>query len=287
MSPARARARHPVRNDTERGRFYTLADGTRLASVTTVLQALNKPALLKWAANTVAEEAVSNLPTLVRRSRTDASDTLVKWLAGQPFARRDEAAAAGTKAHALAEAHVLNQPAQGSGGGAPGGGVAAADPDSPVGQTLAQFERFLAEWSPEFQATEAIVANRTYGYAGTLDAIARFPCLVGSGSKVVDYKTGKTGPWPEWALQTVAYQRCEELWLPNGKSVPMPKTDGVMCLRLRPDGYALHELVGDLDPLFDTFVALLDVAAFLRLSEDESPWSPKLPAPTLEVTCPS
>jgi hypothetical protein len=266
----------PARTDSRKGRFYTLPDGTRLPSVTTVLKVVgNKENLIKWAAQTAAEHALRELPALVRRSRTEARDVLVEEVAGRPFAVRDDAAKAGSKAHALAEAHVLGQP------------YTKPESDSDEDRTLRNFLQWMDDWDPQFEATEAVVANRTYGYAGTLDALVRLPSLNEGALHVLDYKTGRTGPWPDWALQLVAYQHAEELWLPDGTSVPMPPSDGVLVLRLRPDGYALHELVAEHAAIFDAFTSALVLADFTRTADESDPWSPAMPTPQLETTCPS
>src|SRR3954471_15419459 len=132
-----------------------------LPSVTTILGvALNKPALPGWAAKVVAEEAMSELPKLVRMSRTERGNA-VKYLKGSPYKQRDEAGAAGTLVHKLIEAHTLGKPFR------------VPEADSPVGQTLGQFVRFLEEHKPVFEASEAVVASYSGQYAGTLDAICR------------------------------------------------------------------------------------------------------------------
>lgn len=249
----------PKQITSDRDRWYLLPDGTRLPSVTTVLGvALNKPALPAWAARTVAEQAMAELPKLVRMSRTQRDDA-VKWLKGRPYAQRDEAASAGTKAHALAESYILQEPYE------------VPSPDSDLGKTLGQFVRFLNEWKPEFAATEALVVNRTDEWAGTLDAIATVPSL-GNKLMVWDWKTSRTGPYPEWSLQIAAYSRAETLWLPDGTEHPMPKIDGAAVLRLRPEFYAVHEVTADLDGLYERFKAARDIAVWAMEASKKSPF---------------
>lgn len=259
------KGRLPEQVTLHRKRYYDLHDGTKLPSVTTILStALNKPALPGWAAKVVAEEAMTNLPKLVRMSRADR-DGAVKFLKGRPYAQRDEAADAGTKAHALAEAYILGKPYE------------VPDPDTDLGRTLAQFVKFLEEWSPEFEATEAVVANTTIGYAGTLDAIARVPRL-GNKLLVWDWKTSKSGPYPEWALQIASYARAEHLWLPDGTKVDMPPIEGAAVLRLRPTFYAVHEVEVDLDELVKAFSAARHIASWALDADDTNPFSKKLEA---------
>lgn len=278
MSPRAAAAAKtgkyvPEQVSLNRKRYYQLADGTKLPSVTTILStALNKPALVGWAAKTVAEEAMANLPSLVKRSRTDYAGAL-KDLKGSPYAQRDAAADAGTAAHKLAEAYILGQPYE------------VPDPDSDLGRTLGQFVKFLEDWRPEFEATEAVVANETIGYAGSLDAIARVP-LLGNRLLVWDWKTSKSGPYPEWALQIAAYARAEHLWLPDGTKIPMPAIEGAAVLRLRPDFYAVHQVEADMDGLIAAFAAARHIASWALDGSNESPFSTRLdpePATTGEV----
>lgn len=256
----------PVQKTINRNRWYVLPDGTKLPSVTTVLgTALNKPALPGWAAKVVAEEAMAELPKLVRMSRGQRAEA-TKWLKGRPYSQRDEAAAAGTKAHDLAESYVLGKPYE-----VPG-------PDTPLGLTLGQFIRWMDDFKPHFEATEATVVNRTIGYAGTLDALAFIPALGEDRLLVVDYKTSRTGPYPEWALQIAAYANAEEMWLPDGTSVSMPQVKGAAVLRLRPEFYALHEVTADLDVLLDRFAAARDIATWALDATEESPFGGEMSA---------
>lgn len=265
MTAAKPKGRLPEQVTLHRKRYYDLGDGLKLPSVTTILStALNKPALPGWAAKVVAEEAMANLPKLVRMSRADR-DGAVKFLKGRPYAQRDDAATAGTKAHDLAESYVLGKPYE------------VPAPDTPLGQTLAQFVKFLEDWRPEFEATEAVVANVTGGWAGTLDAVARIPAL-GNRLLVIDYKTSKSGPYAEWGLQVAAYARAEFLWLPDGTKTDMPPIDGAAVLRLRPDFYALHELTADLDDLVAAFTAARHVASWALDADEDNPFSKKLEA---------
>ena len=266
MTAARTTTKRlPDQITLNRKRYYDLHDGTKLPSVTTILStALNKPALVGWAAKTVAEEAMANLPTLVKMSRTDYQGA-VKMLKGSPYAQRDAAGDAGTAAHKLAEAYILGQPYE------------VPDPDSDLGRTLAQFVRFLDDWQPTFEATEAVVANTTIGYAGSLDAIARVPQL-GNRLLVWDWKTSKSGPYPEWALQTAAYAKAEHLWLPDGTKVDMPKIEGAAVLRLRPDFYAVHEVDVDLDELLKAFAAARHIASWALDGANDSPFTQRLDA---------
>lgn len=260
---------------TKKGRYYQ-RDGERFISVTNVIDTcVNKPALVGWAARTVAEEAVDLLARpetalpLLRMART-APDDAIKLLKGAPYAAKDAAAELGSAVHGLAEAHSLGQQLR--------------DMSDDEQRMVDNYLAFLDDFHPTFEATEATVANRTHGYAGTLDALLRFPTdvpEVGGRLCVVDYKTGKTGPYPEWALQLAAYAHAEHLWLPDGAEIPMPRIDGACVLRIRPDGYALHAMQAD-DEVFAVF-AQAACALARALHDDAESWVGERITPTADT----
>lgn len=241
---------------TRKGRYYTDPKNpdARYVSVTNVLDSINKPALVGWAAKTVAQEAVDNLVHVTRLSRTDKA-AAVAWLKGKPYEQKDAAAKLGSRVHDLAEKHELGHDMR-------------ELADDEVGM-VEQYLAFRDDWKPEFEATEATVVNRTHGYAGTLDGLLRFPHaplpLAGDGLIVGDYKTGKTGPYPEWGLQLAAYARAEALWLPDDSEVAMPATAGAVVIRIRPTEYGLYEVdPAALDALFGVFTHLIEVTRWLH-----------------------
>ena len=76
-----------------------------------------------------------------------------------------------------------------------------------------QYRRFLEDFQPEFVMAEAPVYSKTYGFAGTLDAVAK----IDGKQVVVDMKTTAHGPnsgksrppFAEVALQLTLYRRAE------------------------------------------------------------------------------
>jgi len=94
--------------------------------------------------------------------------------------------------------------------------------------------QWLEDFMPEFEMTEATVANPVVGYAGALDCVCRIPVL--DKRLVIDYKSGK-GIYADVALQLSAYRYATEVWLPNAIKEPMPETDGGAVLHLKPGGY--------------------------------------------------
>lgn len=243
---------------TKRGRYYVdTVTGGRYPSVTTVIdRALSKPALTKWYARQTAGRAVEQLAELSRRVRLDGPESAAAWLAEAPRDAANTAALRGSDLHDLAERTAR-------GAGTP------PDLDRDVARMLDHYETFLADFSPVIEHAEMTVLNRALGYGGTADAVMTIPAYTGL-PLVCDYKTARTGPYAEWAVQLAAYANGEVVLerTPNGiREAPMPTVDltRALILRVRPDGYELHE--ADLTGLIDVFTAMLKVHGFAENCE--------------------
>lgn len=247
------------------------ADDIRLWSVTTIIGALDKPALVHWAANETAQAAVRAVDSLPVRVAEDGPAETAKWLAGARFrTQRGQRSAAelGTAVHAACEEYALT-------------GIR-PDVDGEVEPFLDQFDGWLQRFSPSFDATEVTVYSPEWGYAGTLDAIA----TIDGVRFLVDYKTtrretdsrGKqTGPYPEQvALQLAAYRHAAfaAVWRPRrfeqfrrryyllGPSeremaVPVPEVDTGLVLHLTPGHAEAYPMRCDA-PVFDAFLHVLE-----------------------------
>lgn len=203
-------------NDSGNGRTYTWNDEV-FVSVTTVLNCLNKPALPRWAAGSVAQFVASEFPVvadLIGRGQKSAAIDLMK---GSPWRQRDKAADVGTAVHKVVEA-VAN-------GALP---VVTEEEEA----HLEHFVRFMEAFKPEILVSEGTIFNRKYNYAGTLDLILKFDGL----TWLVDVKSGK-GVYPEYAMQVAAYSRGEFIGMPDGTEELMPIIDKGAVLHLRPNGY--------------------------------------------------
>lgn len=174
-------------------------------------------------------------------------DAAVQFLKGLPYAKRDRAANLGTEIHAAIELLAQGKPMP--------------DWPLPVRPHMEQFERFVADYDPEWIASEASVYSRSQAYAGTLDAIVR----IGGLLYLFDAKTGK-GIYPEVALQLAAYRHAEFIGLPDGNEEPMPQVDGALALHLTADGYRLIEV--DTGP--EVFNAFLYAREVFRWAEELS-----------------
>lgn len=250
---------------TRKGRYYVdNATGARYPSVTTVIdRALSKPALNSWYAKTTATRAVDELAELSRKVRLDGPEQAVKWLASAPRDTKTSAAVRGSDLHDLAERHATGQDLP-------------DELDEDVRAMLAHYRTFLEDFEPVITHTEMTVLNRTLGYGGTCDAVMRLGAYDGR-PLIVDYKTGRTGPYPEWAVQLAAYVGGEYVLTREQGAIvtsPMPDVDAgkALILRIRPHTYELHE--ADLTGLLDVFAAMLNIFEF---TENGSPFTQRGP----------
>jgi hypothetical protein len=208
---------------SERAHTYSL-DGQRVPSVSAIKGVLDKPGLMRWAANATASWAAAHAAELAQMG--DES-----WRANAARASdqvRDTAATAGKQVHAIAERLVWGEP------------VPPEDPDGVpwtddvrrMGEHLA---RFMDAWQVTPRLAEAMVFNEDHRYAGTLDLHG----VLGDGNRwLIDYKTGASGPWQEVALQLCGYKQATHVSI-GGRDLVMPDVDRCGVLWVRPDGWEL------------------------------------------------
>lgn len=258
--------RDDLRRHTRAGRRYVWPPGSEntFISVTTVLDALPKPALPRWAAKSVAEFAVEKITLLEDMAHNDPQGA-VNWLKSQPWAARDKAADAGSAIHAIAEHDALGEPDQAE-------LIMRSLGKEAMGKALAARD-FFATLKPEILHTEAVVYHTQYGYAGTLDFILRFPTGIpgwpnapeGEPLEILtDLKTG-SGVYSEVALQLAAYRYADHMVdLATLELVPMVPVDGGAVLHTGVGEWALHPI--ECGPeVFDKFLTTLDVSKHLPL----------------------
>lgn len=173
-------------------RYYaTLPDGTSkmLKRVTTILETLNKPALIPWAVGQTLDACREKVQPGTAYTEEQLAETW-EWAKGAQHRTKTEAAQYGTRAHQLIEnyLHTGYQP------------VLHFEPE-PVQNCYALFEEWWATQNLTVLDLEAYVADLNLGYGGTIDCLARTP----AGDLVLlDWKTSKA-VYPEMLLQVVAY----------------------------------------------------------------------------------
>lgn len=265
-------------------------DDLRLWSVTTVIGALDKPALVYWSAEQTALAAVAAVKSLPQRIEEDGETETVKWLTGARFRRprgQRSATELGTAVHEACEEYALT-------------GVR-PDVDAEVAPFLDQFDRWLDRFQPSYQATEVCVYHPTYGYAGTADAF-----LTIDGTRfLADYKTSRnalTGkgnlrtPYPEQVgLQLAAYAGAElaAVWRPRrmekfrrryyllseserAQAVPVPTVDAGLAIQITPESCEAYP-INISEPVFEAFLHVQEAARWVNET------SKKVMGPALEV----
>ena len=176
-------------------------DGEYVPSVTTILDVINKPALMPWAAAEGARWFRDNASMVPDQEERDAYPafqdgmTIDEMYDGIRTAFRKKSNAArdiGTTVHNWCEA-AINWKL--------GNGDAPAMPeDESAVKALGGFQSWIAENSIEWLSSEERLYNREYNYAGTVDAVAE----INDQFCVVDFKTS-SGIWDEYFLQCAAY----------------------------------------------------------------------------------
>lgn len=242
-------------------------DGVKADGVTTLIgNGLPKPALIRWAAKSVAEFAVEHLDRLNdMRDEGMGDENIVAMLKQSPYTNRDNAARRGTEVHDLAEKLVQ--------------GVEVEVPDEIRGYVEACV-RFLDDWQIKPVLVEAVVASRRWNYCGTLDLVADLP----DGRRVLlDWKTSKSGIFGETALQLAAYRYADVYLGADDAEQPMADvgiTD-VMAVHITAAGYSVHPLIAD-EETFRTFTHVAHVAR--KSSSMRGLVGDPVDAPTVAVT---
>jgi hypothetical protein len=202
-------------------------DGKWVPGVTTLIkEGLPAPALMYWSARAVAEW-VADHPDDVEALRRMGRGPMVQALKEVPWQARDEASAKGTDVHALAERLIHGE------------SVEVPDEIAPYVDACVDF---LDTWKVEPLVVERPVAHRAHWWAGTPDFFGRLP----DGRVILfDYKTGKSGVWPEAAFQLSAYSHAEFYVDAAGVEQPIPHADLCAAVWLQPGEYQVIPLKAD------------------------------------------
>ena len=203
-------------------RHYTI-DGVRYPSVTTILGAIAKPALVNWAAKVEREACLdAALELLTRPGVAQSRDVFfAEWestVKQQRAATKAKEAAGdiGRAVHALIESDLREELGLPSKGAEQLAGVPATD---------TAYLHWL-EWRDQHKVkplrTEFVVCHPSAGYAGTADLLAE----VDGAVTLLDFKTGRA-VYPEAHLQLVAYAHAAPSDPPieAGLILRLPKTD--------------------------------------------------------------
>ena len=218
-----------AQNVRGKGRHYQHpATGELVPSVTNIIGILNKPALPRWAAKVVAEQAASMKASLANLDDAE----IVDMLKGSPWRKSGRAADRGTTIHAYLECRMLG-----------------IDPPEISGEA-ARFRRaadeWLDDWKPEVVATEQTVFGPDY--AGTGDLW----CMRDGTLAVVDFKSSKA-IYSEAALQLAALARATV----RADGEEQPQAEQGWVVRIGEKGYEVKQ-VADLDANYAAFRSCLE-----------------------------
>lgn len=217
-----------------KGRHYRdPRSGDLVPSVTNVIGILDKPAIPRWSARVVAETAWSMRASLHELGEDEAIDLLK----GSPWRKSNRAATRGTSVHDLLERRTRGEE------GFELIGEAAAYADG--------VDAFLADHDVVPWHTEVTMFGD--GYAGTADLIG----LLDGIPVLLDYKTGKNGPYDEVALQITALRQCPILVV-DGEIREAPILDDGVAVLIKPGGKYVIKRVADPEGAHAAFRALLD-----------------------------
>lgn len=209
--------------------------GQMVPSVTSVLDALAKDALVNWKVDVTAEYAVDNVEILARLDRAAAID-LVKRA---QYRSSKTAAERGTDVHAILEdlargVQVIRTPSNGW----------VLDAWEALNR---EFDIEVLEVEPTFWHPGIVTdedGNPDLGYAGSADLVARINGVLA----VLDWKTTASGIWPETCLQLCAYGMAPQIIRPTGEVVDFRETYGIVqetyAVWVRPDDTDSPKYVG-------------------------------------------
>ena len=235
---------------TKDGRTYEWPPtGEVFDSVTTLIK-YGTPTgygLQKWLKRVNVEWAVQNRELWLPVAEKGHVGAAVDMIVGEADRVRDIASDRGTEVHNWAERIVL-------------GTASHTDAPEDIRPYVGQFMKFLADWRPTYEATEATVYSRAHRYAGTLDWIARIP---GHGLVLGDIKTKADGKtiYGEIGLQLAAYRYADFIGLPDGSEAPVPEVDACLALVIHPSSYDLIPVRAEPD-VFRSFLYVAEVRRY-------------------------
>lgn len=198
-------------------------DGKPVPGVTTIIGVLDKPAIPRWAAKSVAEY-VANNRAAVEHLYDLGPGPMVSALQGIPWQRRDDAGARGTAFHGYAERIMRGEE---------------VDVPEPIVPLVEHALDFMETYGIRPVLTEAACGSREHWYAGTLDLVAD----QARGPRAIwDWKSGKAiYSGAVWQLN--AYGHAEFYGL-GGDEHPMADLgiEAAYGVNIRADGWDVHPL---------------------------------------------
>jgi hypothetical protein len=238
-------------------------DGKRATSVTTILSGgIPKPFLVPWAARVAAEMGWELAQGNMGREQ------FIQAAKDAPNAERDKAGIRGTAVHAAAD-QIINGHA--------------AEVTEELYPYVDGYIRFLDAFNVEPILTERTVANRTIGYAGRFDVIARIPSLHGDDPVMIDLKTSN-GVYRETKAQCAAYSMADFYVEDDATSdeLELPEIAATYVAHVTPEGTNLIPLAKDRDEIATHFEVFKAAHAVYKFGLAAHKVAEPLPYPAIE-----
>jgi hypothetical protein len=225
--------------------------GRPIPGVTTLIQGgLPAPALIRWAAKSVAEWVVDH-DAEVEQLRGMGRNSAVAAIKEVPWTARDRAGIRGTDVHNLAEKLVHGQEVE--------------VPDH-LYDHVQSCVQFLDRWQPEPIVVEKPLAHPAHNWAGKPDLIAKMP---NGENWLLDWKTADSGIFVETSLQLAAYSHAA-FWAPDEDTEsPMPEIARCAAVHITSGGYSVVPVKAD-DEAYAAFRHVAWVAQAAKRMKDES-----------------
>jgi hypothetical protein len=221
-----------------RGRHYRHPEFDELLpSVTNVISILDKPALPRWAAKLVAEQAAAmktSLPNL-------EDEEIITILKGAPWRSSTRSADRGTDIHEWLERRL------------------ALDDAPELSGEAKLYEAGAQAWLDSLPNMEPMLTEVTLfsdRYAGTVDAVV----LIDDQRWMIDFKTSKA-VYPEAALQLAALNACD-IAMVEGKPEDFDPCERLAVVRIGKGGDFEMKEVFDEGTHYEAFIAALDLWAW-------------------------
>jgi hypothetical protein len=167
-----------------------LFNGVEYPSVTKITSMLNKPMLLRWAADCAVNHIKEHLHIIQNTTDVHRAEDVLEAARTVYEAKRKEAASAGTQVHHAIEAYIRGD---------------VVDSILEYDEARAGFAAFLSWESKnhvQWLESEVDVVCVTIGYAGRFDAIA----IVNGHRYLIDFKTSKS-IYDEMPVQVCGYRQ--------------------------------------------------------------------------------
>jgi hypothetical protein len=217
-------------------------------SVTVATRALPAEGLKYWAANEVAEYAVSHMQDWSDLPAMEAK----RKLAAYPWTQRDAAGIKGHELHTIMEKRLRGED---------------FTLEAQLDPTVAAAMAFVDECRPEPDLVETTIFNEKHGYAGTFDFVGRLRRFPELGRCLVDWKQSKS-VHRDMGAQLEAYAHADYWMNDSFQEIDWEPPDTLLVVHFTPDGYAIHP-VPKAPGYFRAFLAGLELRKWER-------WTPGL-----------